>query len=109
MRFIFFSVFTLLMVPVAAFAQQRDQDPKLRGRAIAKEFCSSCHAIGKIGTSPHVGAPPLRALGDSFNLDEFPARLQQGILTSGHPDMPTFKLKPRDARALRAYLRSIQE
>jgi mono/diheme cytochrome c family protein len=104
MRLIF-SAFVLLMLSAAAQAQ----DPKLRGRAIVKEFCSACHAIGKTGTSAHVGAPPLRALGGSFNLDEFPARLQQGIIASGHPDMPSFKLTARDARALRAYLRSIQQ
>ena len=84
------------------------QDPAKRGRAIAREFCAPCHAIGKTGTSRDAGAPPFRTLGSNFSLDEFPQRLQQG-LSSGHPAMPTFKFKGADARALRAYLRTIQQ
>src|SRR5262249_40439991 len=32
------------------------------GRALAERMCSTCHAVGKSGESPHVGAPPFRAL-----------------------------------------------
>jgi len=41
------------------------------------------------------------------DLDMFMERLRQG-LTSDHPDMPTFRFTRDDARALVAYLRSIQ-
>lgn len=84
------------------------QDPAARGRAIARQNCASCHAIGTTGDSPHRSAPPFRTLGRSYNLDEINVMLQRGIFAS-HPDMPTFKFKPVDARALRAYLRSIAE
>ncbi|HET9716186.1 MAG TPA: cytochrome c [Pseudolabrys sp.] len=84
------------------------QDPIRRGREIVTEFCSGCHAIGKSGKSRHKSAPPFRTLGRSFDLDSLPRRLQRGI-SSGHPDMPEFKFKGRDARAVRAYLRSIQQ
>jgi hypothetical protein len=36
------------------------------------------------------------------------AQLREGLI-SGHPDMPTFRFSREDARALTAYLRSIQE
>jgi cytochrome c len=84
------------------------QDPVLRGRALLKEFCASCHAIGKTGKSRTSGAVPLRMLGRSFDLDQFAQDLRRGIL-AGHPGMPEVKFNDDDARAVSAYLRSIQE
>ena len=48
-----------------------------------------------------------RDLGNRVDLDDFTQQLREG-LTSGHPDMPTFRFTREDARALTAYLRSIQ-
>jgi cytochrome c len=97
------SLLALLLLGSAAQAQ----DPLRRGRAILKEFCASCHAIGKTDKSREAGALPLRELGHSYDLDKFPRRLERGI-SSSHPAMPEFKFKPRDARAVSIYLRSIQ-
>ena len=96
----------LMLLVFCSMAQA--QDPNSRGRALLKQYCASCHAIGKTGASAHSGAPPFRQLGRSYDLDKIPDQLQRGIL-SGHPDMPTVRFKPRDARAARSYLRSIQE
>jgi mono/diheme cytochrome c family protein len=84
------------------------QEPAQRGRAVLEDHCESCHAIGKTGASPHPTAPAFRTLCRSFDLDEFTQKLQSG-LASGHPDMPEFKFSEDDARAVTAYLRSIQE
>ena len=84
------------------------QDPARHGRALLAENCARCHAIDKTGKSPLAGAPPFRTLGRSFDLDQFPRLLERGI-SSGHPDMPEFKFGADDARAVRAYLRTIQE
>jgi mono/diheme cytochrome c family protein len=81
--------------------------PKDQGRALAERLCARCHAIGKSGKSPHLGAPPFRELSRRVDLDTFTDRLREG-LASGHPDMPTFRFSPADARALTAYLLSIQ-
>jgi cytochrome c len=78
-----------------------------RGRAIAETMCSGCHAIGKRGRSPHIGAPAFRALDSRLDLDTFAHRLRRG-LTSGHPDMPTFRFTREDARDFILYLKSIQ-
>jgi cytochrome c len=78
-----------------------------QGIALAERMCAPCHAIGKTGTSPHAAAPAFRDLGNRVDLDDFAHRLREG-LTSGHPDMPTFRFTREDARALIAYLRSIQ-
>lgn len=93
----------LLFMGTAAQAQ----DPVRQGRALVGEFCSRCHAVARFGKSPNPVAPPFRTLGRSFDLDQFPHLLKRGI-SSGHPDMPEFKFSPDDARAVRAYLRSIQ-
>jgi len=77
------------------------------GRALAERLCARCHAVGRSGSSPHSGAPAFRGLDRRVDLDGFVRRLQTG-LTSGHPDMPTFRFSRDDARALTAYLRSIQ-
>src|SRR5262249_6169969 len=55
----------------------------------------------------HAPAPAFRDLGNRVDLDDVTRRLREG-LTSGHPDMPTFRFTREDARALTAYLRSIQ-
>src|SRR5438067_11930832 len=78
-----------------------------QGRALAERMCSACHAVGRRGKSPHVGAPPFRVLGRRVELDTFTDRLREG-LRSDHPDMPTFRFTREDARALLLYLRSIQ-
>jgi mono/diheme cytochrome c family protein len=83
------------------------QDPAHHGRALLREFCARCHAIGTNGRSPHRDAPPFRNLGRTFDLDEFPRLLERGI-SSGHPDMPLFKFGEQDARDVRDYLRTIQ-
>ena len=88
----------------------RADEPDLRvqrGESLVKEMCAGCHAIGRSGQSPHIGAPAFRTLDRRVNLDTFIERLRGG-LTSGHLDMPTFRFTREDARAFIAYLRSIQ-
>jgi cytochrome c len=101
-----------LIAPLLAFillgSGAQGQDPARHGRALLKEFCGKCHAIGKSGASPMRGALPFRSLGRSFNLDHFTRQLERGI-ASGHPAMPEFKFNEDDARAASAYLQSIQK
>ena len=91
-------------VATAAFAQE----PAQRGGVVLEDHCASCHAVGKTGDSPRPTAPAFRTLSRSFDLDTFQVQLQRGLMTS-HPDMPEFKFSEDDARAVAAYLRSIQE
>jgi len=98
------SLLALLILGSAAQAQ----DPVRHGRALLKEFCANCHALGKTGNGRRHSGPPFRTLGRSFDLDQFPRVLERGI-KSTHPDMPEFKFSEDDARAVSAYLRSIQQ
>ena len=98
--------FLLALVTLGTAA--RADDPIAHGRALAKEFCARCHAIGARGSSPHRDAPPLRYIGRTYDLDGFARILSRG-LSAGHPDMPQFRFHYPDARYLRDYLRTIQE
>jgi mono/diheme cytochrome c family protein len=96
----------LLLVANVGGSHGDDSDLRRRGEALATRLCAGCHAIGADDRSPQVGAPAFRRLDRRLNLDTFMGRLRQG-LTSGHPDMPTFRFTPDDARGLIAYLRSL--
>jgi cytochrome c len=100
-------IFSLIAVLTAGGSAQA-QDPVSHGQSLVAEFCASCHAIGAKGESPHPWAPPFRTLGRIIDLDEFPGALERGI-TSSHPDMPAIKFSEEEARAVRAYLRAIQQ
>jgi mono/diheme cytochrome c family protein len=103
-----FAIVINLLGPILAAAEEgAPSELGRQGMALAERVCSPCHAIGKTGASPHAPAPAFRNLGDRVDLDDFARRLREG-LTSGHSDMPTFRFTREDARALTAYLRSIQ-
>lgn len=78
-----------------------------RGRELAHGMCGGCHATGKTGDSPHVGAPRFRELDRQLDLDKFVQRLREGLLGT-HRDMPMFRFTHDDADALVAYLRTLQ-
>src|SRR3974377_2279113 len=89
-------------------APASDQDTPQHGRALLKEFCGNCHAIGRSDRSRMPYAVPFRTLGRTFDLDRFPQLLERGI-SSTHPDMPEFKFSKANARAPAVSLRAIQE
>ena len=102
------AILLLLLASSAGLAEDSSSTPlEQRGRVLAERMCSQCHAIGKSGQSPHVGAPAFRALDRRVDLDSFMERLREGLAV-GHPDMPTFLFTREDARAFLLYLRSIQ-
>ncbi len=100
-------IFLLLATSSGAAEDSKPTPLERHGRALAERMCSACHAVGRRGKSPHVGAPPFRALARRVELDTFTDRLREGLM-SDHPDMPTFRFTREDARAFLMYLRSIQ-
>ncbi|MBZ0147194.1 MAG: cytochrome c [Pseudorhodoplanes sp.] len=97
----------LLLFLAAEPAQSRQLSPESRGRALVSRMCGECHAIGATGASPHPAAPAFRRFDRRLDLDSFNERLREGLF-SGHPDMPQFRFSRDEARAVRAYLRTIQ-
>ena len=85
----------------------RAQDDVEHGRVLVTKLCGECHAIGRAGASPHAGAPAFRSIEDRADLDTLVDRLRAG-LQSTHANMPSFRFSREDARAVVAYLRSIQ-
>jgi mono/diheme cytochrome c family protein len=101
------AIFLLPLPTSAGGAREAAMPPEQHGRALAEQMCAACHAIGRSGRSPHVGAPAFRQLDRAVDLDAFAARLREGLMV-GHPDMPMFRFKREDARDFVLYLRSIQ-
>lgn len=97
-----------VLVLATACASHESPTPAARGREIAQQNCSSCHAIGPFGDSPAPEAPPFRTLSANYRVDTLEEALAEGI-SVGHPAMPQFEFAPQDADALIAYLRAIQE
>jgi cytochrome c len=97
-----------LVLLLAAGSSAAAQELAARGHALLAEMCASCHAIEKSGASPHPAAPPFRRLSRRLDIDELYDRLREGLL-AGHRDMPAFRFSREDARAIRAYVRSIEE
>ena len=95
-----------LALAVLAGAARADQ-PADRGKALLTRMCSSCHAVGPTGNSPHPGAPAFRTIGTRYNIAELTDRMTDRLV-SIHPDMPDFQFGEQDAKAVRAYLYSIQ-
>jgi len=107
MKFLLLACSSIAVLTAGNLVQAQD-DPVSHGKSLVAEFCARCHAIGIRGESPHPWAPPFRTLGRTVGLNEFPRALERGI-TSIHPDMPAIKFSEEEARAVRAYLWTIQK
>jgi cytochrome c len=77
------------------------------GQRLAETHCSTCHAIGAEGTSPHEQAPPFRTLSRNYRISALEEAFAEGALV-GHPDMPEFRLEPDEVDALIAYIHTVQ-
>ena len=95
------------VVFILADDARTQSDPVERGRQILAGMCSQCHSIDKAGKSPHAGAPAFREIDLRVDLDDFTDRLRKG-LHSSYEGMPSVRFSREDARAIVAYLRSIQ-
>jgi mono/diheme cytochrome c family protein len=101
------AIIILLLRTSLSFSQENEQSAlEKHGQDLAVQMCGECHSTGRSGSSPHIGAPPLREVG-RVDLDFLPERLRDGLMV-GHPNMPTFRFTREDARAFVLYLRSIQ-
>jgi mono/diheme cytochrome c family protein len=106
--------FVLLLPALFAFCAPAalagpDAATLARGRAIAKENCGRCHAVGAKGASPNPKSPPFRFLAKRYPLSNLEEALGEGIVV-GHEglEMPQFRLDAAQIEALLGYLASIQ-
>lgn len=92
---------------LAGAAQALDRTPVEQRRALAAQLCGHCHALHVTGSGMHPGAPSFRHLAARVELDGLHERLREGLI-AGHRDMPQMKLTRDEARAIVAFIRSIQ-
>jgi cytochrome c len=105
-----FACAALAVFVFSALSAQADESSIARGRAIAKENCGRCHALGRTGRSPNPKSPPFRALAQKYPLSNLEEALGEGIVV-GHegPEMPQFKFSTTQIEQLLAYLSSLQK
>lgn len=94
---------TLLAAATAASAAGPEARRVAAGKAIVKQNCGRCHAIGTDDASTHAKAPPFRDVVKRYPPAALAEALAEGIL-SGHPDMPEFTFEPTAIDAIIAYL-----
>lgn len=101
------AIATLILMILAPAADAAEKGLADKGEVLVRDNCARCHAIGKMGDSPHPPAPPFRTLSSRYPVDSLSESLAEGIV-SGHPDMPIFVFSPSDVEAIIQYLQSIQ-
>lgn len=95
--------------PLALELQYRG-DLSLQGEAIAREYCTSCHAVAERpdGRQGRAAAPPLNALLAHRSSDQLADALVDG-LTIVHGAMPIYDFSISAEVALMAYLEAIAD
>jgi mono/diheme cytochrome c family protein len=83
---------------------------RARGEFLARENCSTCHAVGPVGVSPYPLAPPFRTLSKKYDVEGLAESLAEGIVVgnTGARQMPMFVLSTDEIDDLIAYLKSLE-
>ncbi|WP_373090192.1 cytochrome c [Sneathiella sp.] len=89
-----------------AYAEESRQGRILEGKALARQFCSRCHAVTPGEESPFSEAPPFQEIVGRWPLSYLEEALAEGI-SVGHDAMPEFRLKPREIDNFLVYLSSL--
>lgn len=106
MRFVYLMLAYLLGSAFAVDASA--QDSVERGKVLAAQYCSRCHAIGVEGESPNPKAPPFRKLSERFPIDALEETFI-GSINTGHPGMPVFKATQEQIDAIIDYIATVME
>jgi cytochrome c len=96
-----------LIVPLAVMMTLPAAAQDIRnGRAIAREHCAQCHAVGATGRSRRPAATPFRLIPGRYPVEALEEAFGEGI-TGSHKGMPDFQFDPADIDDLLAYIRSL--
>lgn len=93
----------------APLANALADGPKTRivdGQTLLVRHCSKCHAIGKIGQSTMLQAPPLRDIYRQYPLERLVFELSEGI-GSTHPKMPQIQFSTEQVEKILDYLHGL--
>ena len=78
------------------------------GKAFAQANCSHCHSIDKFTQSSLPIAPPFRTLHLRYPVESLEEALGEGLST-GHPNMPEFRLDPGQVGDFIGFLKSLEQ
>jgi cytochrome c len=78
-----------------------------RGLNLVTTNCARCHSVTKAGPSPLPEAPEFRSLHLRYPVEDLAESLAEGIST-GHADMPEFKLDPDQISDVLVYLKTLE-
>lgn len=101
---IFLGFFLAVCIETHALAQDNVE----RGRVLAVQYCSGCHAVGLKGKSPHPKAPPFRTLSERFPIDALEETFI-GTINTGHPGMPVFKASQQQIDFIIDYIAEVMK
>lgn len=76
------------------------------GARVAERQCSGCHAIGAMGRSRNLAAPPFRGLARRYSSLSLEQALKR-VSTQGHFEMRPRAISQADAADLAAYIESL--
>ncbi len=90
----------------AAMAMPARADDVSDGQIIARQWCASCHAIGRDPQTIVDRAPAFAFM--ARNPDYTPERLEGWLLLPLHPAMQGIELSRVQIRQIRAYIQSLK-
>ena len=93
------------MLGLSAFQPALALENPANGKALAGQWCSSCHLVTSEQTSASADAPPFMTI--AKRPDEEFERLSVFLLDP-HPKMPNFNLSRQAITDLLAYIRSLR-
>ncbi len=96
---------TALAALPSAIPDASAQDVR-NGRAIARENCARCHAVGPAGRSRNPNATAFRLIPQRYPVEALEEAFGEGI-SGSHKGMPDFQFDPAEIDDLLAYIRSL--
>jgi mono/diheme cytochrome c family protein len=78
-----------------------------RGLNFVQANCARCHSVDKVTLSPLAIAPPFRDLHKRYPVENLAEAFAEGI-TTGHQNMPEFRLEPDQIKDVIAYLKTLE-
>ena len=82
------------------------QSYAVEGKAIAEQWCASCHLVSPEQTTAMADVPSFHSIAQRSDSD---IQALEGYLADPHPPMPQMSLTRGEIRDLLAYIRSLRE
>ena len=95
----------MMILLIALTAEPNAKADQARGRILAEQQCSHCHAVRTNDLSPDPEAPSFADVAAEPSITEYTMRV---FLKTTHPTMPNLIIKPNDLDDLVSYIISLK-